>query len=500
MDLFYTTGQMAGELKVSDRTIRNLCTAGIIKASRSPGGHFRIDAVELQRLKQLESLPAIPRATISGNGARQGKRNPNELLAEPSTEVIESAEDAFVSDRQLVTDKNRLEQMRVHKEAMEIRDFFTARQKAQQDEELEEERREAELEEKRTQERRAEIAAEQRQRFCRRWFTYAIEQKPFDGPDDYALLIKPEVLATLAEIQPDESDSIVRSLVDAAIARRLKPWYAAEGRRRAQRDAINRALSSLPFQMKWDDSWQARARKIACEAVDGASEDTTESDMAMIAELALRPLTAEYTHDERIHGAMKFVFLSNANSEEQEDAREAVKTALAALPISASDRQVERAKENALMPIRERIATRLQRQHDEDNRKAMLARLESRLAWRLSGEERNVATAAATAAMEALPPGASIEQREKAGQAVVDRHVAKGRLIETGSREVYRHAQKMLLEFDYDDRETASQLEGRIRSQVESALRNELDGTEDPEDIIEMVHEIMEEIEGCERS
>jgi hypothetical protein len=151
-----------------------------------------------------------------------------------------------------------------------------------------------------------------------------------------------------------------------------------------------------------------------------------------------------------------------------------------------------------LAPIRERVKSRLQRQRDEDDRQAMIARLKSRLAWGLAEEDKAAAMAAAAAAIESSPVGASIEQWEKAGQAVIDCHVAKCRLIERGLHEVYRHAQQMLRDFDYDDRETAWRLEERLKPQVEEALRKELNGSEQPDDVVDRVHEIMEEIEGCD--
>ena len=65
MDAFYSTGQVARELKVTTTTIRKLCDAGAIRASRSSGGHYRIGAAELERLKKLDGLPPVPRATLA---------------------------------------------------------------------------------------------------------------------------------------------------------------------------------------------------------------------------------------------------------------------------------------------------------------------------------------------------------------------------------------------------------------------------------------------------
>jgi excisionase family DNA binding protein len=96
MDRYLTTGQIAQQLKISNQTVRNYCESDVIKATKSAGGHYRIKPAELERLKSLESLPAVARATLSGNNTRSpAKGNPHELLSEPSIDAIESAEDAY---------------------------------------------------------------------------------------------------------------------------------------------------------------------------------------------------------------------------------------------------------------------------------------------------------------------------------------------------------------------------------------------------------------------
>src|SRR5262249_11057327 len=142
--------------------------------------------------------------------------------------------------------------MRARKEMAELGDFFALREQARIDKEIQEDRRAAELAERRRQQREAELAAQERQQFTAKWLAYAVNQKPWDGPQDYALLIGPEGLATLAKTQPDRDDGTVRLRVDAAIAKALAPWREAEEKREATRRAVDRALSGLPLQMKWD--------------------------------------------------------------------------------------------------------------------------------------------------------------------------------------------------------------------------------------------------------
>jgi excisionase family DNA binding protein len=449
MDFFFTTGQVADELKVSTQTIRNLVTSGQIKAERSAGGHFRIPPSELERLKALESLPAAARATISGSASRQAKPNPNQLLAEPSAEVIESAEQAYVSDRELVADTNRLQRMKIRKEAIELQDFFDAREEAQLEKEFAEDQRCQEQQERQSQERWAELAAEERRRFTRQWIARALTtHKPADAPEDFALLIQDDLLSTLDRLEPDTSDSVVEAFVNASIARSLRPSRAAEERLQAKRTAVARAIGNLPIRMQWDDDWEARARKAASDAVEGASEKASAPHLMATAESAVRPLIAQFEHEERFRSVLESIHLTDGNCEDREEAQEAVAAALSRLPIGTSKRELARATEKALVGIRERIAARLQQQRDENDCQQRLA--------------------------------------------------AKERLVQSGLNEVFWHARRMLEEFTYDPDETASQIEERVKSEVEKRLRKELSGAEARDDVRSLVHEVMREVERCD--
>jgi hypothetical protein len=103
-----------------------------------------------------------------------------------------------------------------------------------------------------------------------------------------------------------------------------------------------------------------------------------------------------------------------------------------------------------------------------------------------------------TKAIAALPPEVSDDQREKAGQKVIDRQAAKQQLVEEGLREVPRHARRMLQDFDYDTNETAEGIEARVKAQVEKELRKELDGSESRKNVVDRVRDIMEDLEHCE--
>jgi excisionase family DNA binding protein len=493
MDYFFTTGQVAKQLKCSDQTIRNLCASGQIAASKSPGGHYRIAPVEVERLKALESLPAVPRATMAAAAANSTRQPKHELLAPPSVDVIESAEDAYRTERELATDSHQLARKKIRREGVELDDWFEARDEARRDKQLEEERREQEYYERQIRLRQAQAAAEEHRRFEKKWLSYAVERKPWDGPDDFSVIIQPEVMAALAELQPDEDHYTVERLIEASIARALKPWRSAQQRLKA----IERALDTLPWSMRTNNNWKARARIAAAAAVDSARADASPEEMKAIAQEAVHPLIQKYEHNERVEAAVRYLRIPGGTNDEDQEAREVARVALSSLPVDVGPRQFEQAKQDAIALIRTRIETRIQSQRDEEERQGLMSRLALRLPWDLSRTEKTTTLDQAAEAAAALPAAASADEREQAGRQVIERQAAKQRLIEEGLHEVPRHAQRLLHRYRYGARETAAEIEQRVRPEVEKELRTNLRGTESSKEVLDMVRGIMEDAEGC---
>jgi hypothetical protein len=306
--------------------------------------------------------------------------------------------------------------------------------------ELGEDRRRAEAEERRTQQRQAESDAEKRRRFESRWVQYGLTiAKPWKAPAGYALLVKPEILTTLSEIEPNEDENLVRELVKAAIERAVEPWRVSEEKAQAQRHAVDSALSLMPVQMQWDETWKARAEHAIREAVNNAPDGTA----AAAATLAVQPLIAEFQHQRKVDEAVRWV-ITPGTADEDEEARDTVRQALSALPVNTIDRRFKLAKESALTPIRERIAIRIQQQREAQKRQE-----------------------------------------------------AKRRLVDVGMREVSAYSNKMVQKFQYDDGETAFSIELRTRNEVQKILCEELDGSESEREIRDRVRAVMEDLENC---
>jgi hypothetical protein len=58
----FSTGQVARQLGATLAAVRALCQHGLIAAETTPGGHLRVPASEVKRLKR-DGLPTIPRPT-----------------------------------------------------------------------------------------------------------------------------------------------------------------------------------------------------------------------------------------------------------------------------------------------------------------------------------------------------------------------------------------------------------------------------------------------------
>src|SRR5262249_32904440 len=122
---FFRTGQAAKRLGISSYRLRQLCEAGVIDAELTDGGQWLVPASAVDKLSS-DGVPPTPKTidtaaiSILDNGTRRlAKQNRNPLLAKPSEDAVDAAEDSFISERKLVSDTHKLARMRVRKEGLE---------------------------------------------------------------------------------------------------------------------------------------------------------------------------------------------------------------------------------------------------------------------------------------------------------------------------------------------------------------------------------------------
>jgi excisionase family DNA binding protein len=352
--LFYSTGQVARQLDTSLAAIRALCENHVIAAETTAGGHWRVPAAEVERLKR-DGLPPIPRPlpTESARPARHGTvtRQEDPDFLEESDEV------AFAAD-QVAISRSRLENRKIDRELEETEDWFRERQ-----------RQEAAAEEAERQKREAKEAEQRRQRWVQRWTEYALNSLPYGARREIELEVHTAVQDALDVLQPSQSDAITRRLVEAAVHKALGPW----NKKKETETALEAGMSMLPWDIQnrseWAP-WKQHAREAAVAAMRKLREEASYNEKQTAAVQAVQPVIRQYEHHQACHRIVAGIYMFDATLEEQEAAKEAVRKALADLPVDAGPKQLETVKETVLAPYKAAVAARKEKARLESEQQA----------------------------------------------------------------------------------------------------------------------------------
>jgi hypothetical protein len=146
-------------------------------------------------------------------------------------------------------------------------------------------------------------------------------------------------------------------LVDAAVHRALRPWT----RKQEIERALDAAINKLPWfvqNCREYASLKQRAWEAAVEALGRLREEASYREMETAAVQAVHPMIREHEHQQDCQHMLGCVYLFDATLEEQEAAKEAVRKALAALPIGAETKELEKALEAAVAPYKTAVSER----------------------------------------------------------------------------------------------------------------------------------------------
>jgi excisionase family DNA binding protein len=353
--LFYSTGQVARQLGTTLATVRILCENRVIAAETTPGGHWRVPASEVERLKR-DGLPPIPRPlpTESAPPARNetdGRHRHPELLTEPSDEVVSA------SDQVAIT-RSMLEKRKIDREMEETEDWFRERQ-----------RRQVAAEAAERQRTEAQQAEQRRLQWVQRWTQDALDSLPDGARREVEMEVHTTVQEALSGLQPSQPEAITRRVVDAAVHRALGPW--------TRKQEIERALQAGMNRLAWDvrcgseyARLKQRAWDVAVAAVRKVREEASYHEMETAAVQAVQPMIREYEHQQACQRIVGRLYIFEATREEGEAAKEAVRQALAALPIGAELKQLEKAEETALAPYKAAVAMRKEKARLESEKES----------------------------------------------------------------------------------------------------------------------------------
>jgi excisionase family DNA binding protein len=342
--LFYSTGQVARQLGTTLPTIRTLCENRLIAAETTPGGHLRVPASEVERLKR-DGLPPIPRPLPTEsvpqvrNGPDGRRRSHQDPMDETSDEVLSAADQVAIT-------RSMLEKRKIDREVEENEDWFRERQRQQAAAEA--------AERQRTEAKQAE---RQRQLWVQRWVQFALNSLPYGARREVEMEVHTTVQEALSVLQPSQPESITRHLVDAAVHRALRPWTRKQEMERALQAGMNR--------LSWDvrngsgyASLKQRAWDAAVAAATRVREEASYDEMETAAVQAVQPMIREYDHLQACQRIAGRIYIFDATWEEQQAAKEAVRDALAALPVGVTPKELEKAEETALAPFKAAVATR----------------------------------------------------------------------------------------------------------------------------------------------
>jgi excisionase family DNA binding protein len=464
-EVYYSTGQAARELGVTQARVRALCESESIEATCTAGGQWRISRKHIEHLKR-DGLPSVPRPlpnTDQRAAAPVRSRRGMGLLAEPSQTVIGSAEE-------VVCLENEVESLGLRRRKEEALDWF--REREEREAQRLAEREEAELEHQ-------TIAIRQRQRqvWEEKWLEYGLKSIPGDTPQSFRLDVHRAVEEVLQGLNSIPADSIICQLVVAAVDRALAPWRKSKQFAEVIREASESC--SVPREMRIDRTWKARLLEAAASGLGRLREGAGNLEMETAALRAIAPVVREFEHVQACKQMVDGIWreLLSATSEEREQGKEAVEDAMSRLPIGTSRRELERARDAALQPLRSSMA----RRREEKMRAGVLQFIEIRLAgW--PEQLRKQTIAAAHEAVNGLPAGTSEADVERVKDQVIerfrgirDRQIRKAHLVDSGLRQIQPYLVKLALDWEFD-RATfalAQELQGKIRAALEEQLRGD---------------------------
>jgi hypothetical protein len=130
-------------------------------------------------------------------------------------------------------------------------------------------------------------------------------------------------------------------------------------------------------ELPWDVRYRAehatlkqRAWQAAAAAIGKLQAEASIGEMKTAASQAVQPMIREYQHQQACQRTAAWVYVSGASWSEQEEAKEAVREALAALPIGATQKQLEKAKQCALAPFQATVAEREEKERLESEQQS----------------------------------------------------------------------------------------------------------------------------------
>jgi len=278
----------------------------------------------------------------------------------------------------------------------------------------------------------------------------------------------------------------VTTQIDQLIEAARRP----ERHRQEQDGAIEEALRLyLSRETYGNDRLKMQARSRTKESVRQLDVDASIEEVRAAAIDAAESFEREVEHNRACERVATWVLLAGSTDNESDQARQAVRESLGALPVGASSRRMTAARDAALQPFRQRIADREAESRAEQQRKRNQERRESLVRWTclpydLPNEDERRAREAIRQTLAGLPQSASEcdmeAARDRAIKPFIDanaRRKRKEELTRQALEQILPYIQKLEQEWEFSGK-TAWSLCQEIREQIRIALGELLTGDE----------------------
>jgi hypothetical protein len=336
---YYRSGQAARVWAISSHLVRRLCAAGLIEAERTNSGQWKIPHSEVERIKK-EGIPEIP-SSIAKDVCENEERDaiPPENRESPlySHRLVTNAHECAAAN-------NDLREQRIDRDRA-IRTWFGDCQTGEASA-LSLTRAVPPVGSAHVQAHQGRIA------WHDSWMSTALHSLPQEAPAELRLLVRDTVSEVLEKLGPEHSSLVVEPLVNAAVAKVLRPWNLERETARA----IEGACNLLPYSATNPLSptvWQSRAHEAAAAAIKKLPADSTFSKKLDASRTAVRQITSEFEDDELRKRILRQANLTDVAPEGHENAKEAIRRRLESLPMGTHALAMEKAREQALAPFRE---------------------------------------------------------------------------------------------------------------------------------------------------
>lgn len=359
--LWYTLGEAEKATGVPRTRLDHACRISRLPYRCSETGARLISHDVVEKLRK-EGLRAFPRPYDPIASSIEHDASPSGATAGASV----------TAQRERVEQKRgELEELRVRRDLRQLRDqerqekaelraAAAAERQAQAGERAQAQRQSEQLRLERARQAEArEQAAREAEAYHRRqvweasWLDYALKLVPGDAPHHFELDVHHVVSELLPRLDSQQSEQLTLRLVQAAIDKALQPWR----KEKEIEKIIAEARNQLPALARgWSCStpneWETHVLRAATDAITQLGEDPPLAKIRAAAAEAGNKVRAEYEvwkasedHRRACEEIVRWVL-------DGEDAREAVRQALAGLPVGATRAKMENARDAVLAPFR----------------------------------------------------------------------------------------------------------------------------------------------------